>query len=280
MTAVTTGVTGPNSEGRGNLGSLLSKGASLAALFKPASGSRHSGMRTSGCAGRARAGEAVTRAQHSRQHRKPCPGHLPKGVRACRGSRVARQAGTSPARATNPRTGGRQPKNWAGQRYFLTLSAPEFILDFHSYVSEVVAVVRWFIAPFFLFCSSPSLSSSIHFFSSLPIAAPGAENSRGTEDICYIPCPEPREPSPSFQMSCSVNEAEVQVPVKLMLPEVRVPRLWPGRYFQAHGHPPHRWLEGFSLLPSCRWSGSVVEAEVHAGGLQSTAGQVLQPWSR
>ena len=131
----------------------------------------------------------------------------------------------------------------------------------------------------FLFRSSPSLSSSVYFYYSLPIAAPGAENSRGTvpgrstdaEGISFIPCrdrvsralgsvphrfPEDFPLSPSFQMSCSVNEAGHQVPVKLILPEVRVQRLLLSRYFQAHGPPPHRSLDEFFLC--LRLTGAVL----------------------
>ena len=93
--------------------------------------------------------------------------------------------------------------------FFNTVGNHVFILTLAvTCPRSCVAVVQWFGAWYScigrhwdglsraylsLFCSSPSLSSSVYF--SLPIAAPGAENSHGTvpsrstdaEGISYIP---------------------------------------------------------------------------------------------
>ena len=132
----------------------------------------------------------------------------------------SRQAGT-PARATNPRTGGRLTQRPAGSNprtgqaavlFFLHcrhlhvhprlwrfrvrgrmrqcyngLGLGIFVLDGIGMVYRVLI---------FLFRSSPSLSSSVRLYFSLPIAAPRAENSRGTvpcrsmaaEGISCFPC--------------------------------------------------------------------------------------------
>ena len=140
--------------------------------------------------------------------------------------------------------------------------------------------------PIFLFRASPSLSSSVYLLSSHPFTTPQSVNTRGkvdyrnpsVEGIIYIPSCDrasrvrgsvphrfpvhfPR--SPSFQMSCSMNEAEEQVP--LMSLEVRVPRLWPSRHPHANGRPRHRLLKDYSSSLSCHWRGSVMQADVQAG---------------
>ena len=62
--------------------------------------------------------EAKTQARHSRQYRKPCRGQAPKWSEAARAAEWwyhSRQAGSPlPARATNPRTGGRLTPRPAG----------------------------------------------------------------------------------------------------------------------------------------------------------------------
>ena len=133
---------------------------------------------------------------------------------------------------------GDQPKNWTGRRFlFNTVGTYEFVLDFGGYVSEVVrgsGTMVWGLGisvldgvgmvcrvPTFLFRSSPSLSSSVYFFSSRPKAALGAEHSCGT-----VP-----------SRSTVAGRVSVKFRVATELRE-------PSAVF------PHRFLEDFPLSPS------------------------------
>ena len=150
-------VTGPNPEG-GRI-QPTARAASLRTL-KPRTGDAPGGALSP------RVGDGTAGSTGSRD-----PG-APKGLRGCRGSRVAASletGGHSPLddqpknwRATDNKTSGHQPKNWTGRRYFLTLSAPtssswtSVVTCLRSCVAVVQldAVGMVYCVPTFLFCYS------------------------------------------------------------------------------------------------------------------------------